>query len=83
VGGMLTPKQQNPMMTYDPQQGLQMPINQIDPHSLNPQALYAYQQMMAALQSGRGMNQQLLPPDIQARQAAAMQLYFPQMRNSY
>jgi hypothetical protein len=59
--------------------------SQIDPQSLmgNPQALYAYHQMMAALQSGRGSNPQQLDPQMMARQNAVMQLYFPQMKNRY
>jgi hypothetical protein len=75
----------NPMMTYDPQQNVQMPINNLRPQDLqgNPQALYAYQQMMAALQSGRGSNPQQLSPEVMARQNAIMQLYFPQMKKLY
>jgi hypothetical protein len=88
MGGVLTPKQQNPMMNYAPnpnpadpfQQSQQMPLQQINPRDLagNPQALYAYHQMMAAIQSGKGSNPQQLPPDVMARQKAIMQMYFPQ-----
>ena len=83
MGGILTPQQQNPMMTYDPQQGLQMPIKSINPGDLQGQARYAYNQMMAALISDRGSNPQQLSPEMIARQRAIMQMYFPQMGGRY
>lgn len=78
MGGM----PQNPMMTYD-QTGAQMPIRSVNPGELNPQARYAYNQMMAALMSQRGPNPQLLSPEMIARQRALMQTYFPQMTRWY
>lgn len=68
----------NPMMSLG---DMQMPINQINPQDLmgNPQALYAYHQMMAAIH-GANSNPQGLNPEILSRQNNMMQQFFPQMR---
>jgi hypothetical protein len=60
-----------------PGSGTQMQMSQVNPSTLQPEARYAYNQMMA---SGTiGNNMQGLPPNIQTRQRAVMAKYFPNL----
>ena len=80
MGGLFAPMQQNPMMNIN---DLQMPLNQINPADLknNPQALYAYNQLMAQNKIGKnttGYN--ALSPQTRAWQQAILAKYFPNLR---